>query len=80
MGHAVEAPPKQRITRFESGLQTAFLPSQQSCDAFVLVLAPQMLPGGLHAPPLSHVCFVHCTACETGTSRFTLQQASTESQ
>jgi hypothetical protein len=46
----------------------------------VLVLAPQMLPGGLHAPPLSQVCFVHWTCCEVATSKFTLQHASVESQ
>ncbi len=80
VGHAVDPPPKQRITLFASGLQTAFLPSQQSCDAFVLVLAPQMLPGGLHAPPLSHVCFKHWTAWAVDTSELTLQQASVESQ
>jgi hypothetical protein len=38
---------------FESGLQTAFLPSQQFCDAFTAPSPPQMLPGGLQAvPPL----------------------------
>ncbi len=34
---------------FESGLQTAFFPSQQFHDE----LSPQVLPGGLHAVPLS---------------------------
>jgi hypothetical protein len=32
---------------FESCLQTAFLPLQQFCEAFVAPLPPQMLPGGL---------------------------------
>jgi hypothetical protein len=44
-----------------SRLQTAFLPSQQSCEALTLKVppsgsgngAPQMLPTGLHAWPLS---------------------------
>lgn len=41
-----------------SSLQTAFLPSQQSCDALMLppsrsTGAPQMLPRPLHAVPLS---------------------------
>lgn len=34
-----------------SGLQTAFLPSQQFCEAFTAPLPPQMLPGGLQAVP-----------------------------
>jgi hypothetical protein len=37
---------------FESGLQTAFLPSQQFCDAFTAPEPPQMLPDGLHDVPL----------------------------
>lgn len=38
---------------FESGLQTAFWPAQQFCDAFTAPEPPQMLPGGLQAwPPL----------------------------
>jgi hypothetical protein len=36
---------------FESGLQTAFLPSQQFWDAFTAPEPPQMLPGGLQAVP-----------------------------
>jgi hypothetical protein len=54
VGQVVEAPPKQRGMPFESSLQTAFLPLQQSCEALAPV-APQMLPGGLHAVPLLHV-------------------------
>jgi hypothetical protein len=37
---------------FESGLQTAFLPSQQFCEALVAPEPPQMLPGGLQEVPL----------------------------
>ena len=52
-------PPKQRRIPFESGLQTGLpLPPpswQQFCDAFTSVEAPQMFPGGLHAPPPSQV-------------------------
>ena len=33
-------------------MQTAFLPSQQFCDAFTAPEPPQMLPGGLHDVPL----------------------------
>jgi hypothetical protein len=44
-------PPKQRWIPFESGLQTAFLPSQQFCEALTAPEPPQMLPGGLHACP-----------------------------
>lgn len=51
-GHTVVAPPKQRQIWFESSLQTACLPLQQFCEAFAPP-APQMLPGGLHEPPLS---------------------------
>ncbi len=36
-----------------SGLQTAFLPLQQFCDALVAPEPPQMLPGGLQEVPLS---------------------------
>jgi hypothetical protein len=36
---------------FESGLQTAFFPSQQFCDAFTAPEPPQMLPGGLQETP-----------------------------
>jgi hypothetical protein len=56
--------PKQRRMPFMSGLHTAFLPSQQFWEA----MSPQMLPGGLHAPPLSQVWSVglHCTHCEVG--------------
>jgi hypothetical protein len=39
----------------ESCLQTAFLPSQQFCEALVAPLPPQMLPGGLQAWPLEQV-------------------------
>lgn len=39
----------------ESGLHTAFLPSQQFCDAFTAPLPPQMLPGGLQAWPPEQV-------------------------
>jgi hypothetical protein len=39
---------------FESGLQTAFLPSQQFCDALVAPEPPQMLPGGLQEVPFVH--------------------------
>jgi hypothetical protein len=48
---------------FESSLQTAFLPSQQFCEAFTPV-APQMFPGGLQDVPLSQVFLVslHVTA------------------
>lgn len=56
---AFTGPPKQRRIPFESGLQTGLplpVPSwQQFCEAFTSVDAPQMLPGGLHAPPLSQV-------------------------
>jgi len=80
-GHGVVLPPKQRMMPFASGLQTSFLPSQQFCDAFTSFEAPQMLPGGLHAPPLSQVWSVlHSTRCEGGTDALMLQQASVESQ
>ncbi len=36
---------------FESGLHTAFFPSQQFWDAFTAPEPPQMLPGGLQAWP-----------------------------
>lgn len=45
-------PPKQRAMSLESSLQTAFLPSQQFCEALKPLIAPQMLPGGLQAVPL----------------------------
>jgi hypothetical protein len=51
-GQLVVPPPKQRMIPFASALQTAFLPSQQSCDALTVPLPPQMLPGGLQAWPL----------------------------
>ncbi len=81
----VTGPPKQRQMPFESGLQTGLpLPPpswQQFCEAFTAPLAPQMLPGGLQDPPLSHVCSaVHCTACAGGTWSLMLQQESVESQ
>lgn len=80
VGHAVVLPPKHRSTPFESGLQTSFFPSQQFCDAFTSVEAPQMFPGGLHAPPLSQVCSVGLQATSWATPVFTLQQAAVESQ
>jgi hypothetical protein len=56
---AFTGPPKQRRMPFESGLQTGLplpLPSkQQFWEAFTSVDAPQMLPGGLQAPPPSQV-------------------------
>jgi hypothetical protein len=73
-------PPKQRMMPLESGLQTSFFPSQQFCDAFTSVEAPQMFPGGLHAPPLSQVCSVGLQATSWATPVFTLQQAAVESQ
>jgi hypothetical protein len=54
-------PPKQRGMLFESSLQTALLPSQQFWDAGTFepsMRAPQMLPGGLQAVPLSQVFLV----------------------
>jgi hypothetical protein len=48
-------PPKQRMMPFESALQTAFLPSQQFCEALTVPLPPQMLPGGLQLVPLEQV-------------------------
>jgi hypothetical protein len=50
-------PPKQRAIPFESGLHTAFLPSQQFCEALKPATPPQMLPGGLQEVPLSQSCF-----------------------
>jgi len=79
-------PPKQRRMPARSGLQTGLpLPDpswQQFCEAFTSVLAPQMLPGGLQEPPLSHVCSMglHATACAGGTWSLMLQQASVRSQ
>jgi hypothetical protein len=55
VGQLAEPPPKQRQMWFASCLQTAFLPSQQFCDAFVAPLPPQMLPGGLHDWPFVQV-------------------------
>jgi hypothetical protein len=77
-----EPPPKQRMMPFESALHTAFLPSQQSWDALTVPLPPQMLPGGLHPPPLSQVWVEpeHWTCCEVGTTVLRLQQASVVSQ
>jgi hypothetical protein len=41
---------------------------QQFCEAFTSVEAPQMFPGGLHAPPLSQVCSAsHWICCEVAT-------------
>ncbi len=55
---------------------------QQFCEAFTSVEAPQMLPGGLHEPPLSQVWSTgsHATACEGGTWALMLQQAAVRSQ
>jgi hypothetical protein len=80
VGQPAVAPPKQRNTPFWSGLQTAFRPSQQFCEAFTSVEAPQMLPGGLQAPPLSQVWSAgsHATSCAPPV--FTLQQAAVVSQ
>ena len=51
-------PPKQRAMPLESALHTAFLPSQQFCEALKPLTAPQMLPGGLQLVPLSQSCLV----------------------
>jgi hypothetical protein len=61
---------------FESALQTAFLPSQQFWEAFS-PSAPQMLPGGLHAVPLSQRL---SSAVQTTLAPDPLQHASVESQ
>jgi hypothetical protein len=61
---------------FESALQTAFLPSQQFWEAFS-PSAPQMLPGGLQAMPLSQVL---SSALHTTPELGRLQHASVESQ
>ncbi len=79
-GQLVLFPPKHRRMPFESGLQTSFFPSQQFCDAFTSVLAPQMFPGGLQAPPLSQVCSVGLQATSWAAPVLTLQQAAVESQ
>jgi hypothetical protein len=50
LGQASDPPPKQRAIPFMSRLQTAFLPSQQFCEAGSPA-APQMFPGGLQAVP-----------------------------
>jgi hypothetical protein len=72
----VPPPPKQREIPFASGLQTAFLPSQQFWEA-LSPFAPQMLPGGLQATPLSQrLSSVPQTTPEPGR----LQHASVESQ
>jgi hypothetical protein len=60
---------------FESDLHTSFLPSQQFWDAFTSVLAPQMLPGGLHAPPLSQRLLWQRTCCPSVTVSLMLQQS-----
>jgi hypothetical protein len=74
-------PPKHRQTPLESGLQTSFFPSQQFWDAFASP-APQMLPGGLQAPPLSQrlSSVVQSTHCELAMSALMLQQDAVESQ
>src|SRR5687768_1469169 len=59
IGHtSLGQPPKHRGMPALSSLQTSFLPSQQFCDALMLpppgsTGAPQMLPTGLQACPLS---------------------------
>jgi len=55
VGQLVVPPPKQRMIPLLSLLQTAFLPSQQFCEAFTVPLPPQMLPGGLQDWPLLQV-------------------------
>jgi hypothetical protein len=82
VGQSMVAPPKHRMMLFVSGLQTAFLPSQQFWEAFTSVEAPQMLPGGLQEPPLSQVCRVgsHWTHCDCAVWSFTLQQEAVVSQ
>ncbi len=61
-------PPKQRGMPETSSLQTAFLPSQQSCDALIITVppsgsgaVPQMFPTPLQARPLSQRPPTHCT-------------------
>lgn len=71
-------PPKQRMMPFASALQTSFLPSQQFWEAFTSVLAPQMLPGGLQAPPLLQRLCSHRTSLLLPV--FTLQQSFVASQ
>ncbi len=68
-------PPKQRRMPFESALQTSFFPLQQFWDAFTSVLAPQMLPGGLHAPPFGQRLFVQTICWLVGTESLRLQQS-----
>lgn len=58
VGQLVPKPPKHRGMPAPSSLQTSFKPLQQFCDALMLppsgsTLAPQMLPTGLQAVPLS---------------------------
>jgi hypothetical protein len=72
----VPPPPKQRGMPFESALQTAFLPSQQFWEAFS-PSAPQMLPGGLQATPLSQRL---SSGLQTTPAPGRLQHASVESQ
>ena len=60
VGQAVVPPPKHRGMPLESSLHTAFLPSQQSCEA--LAPTPQMLPGGLQPVPLSQSCLTESQA------------------
>ena len=57
VGQLPEPPPKQRGMPLLSSLQTAFLPSQQFCEAFTeppsrRTGAPQMFPDGLQLVPL----------------------------
>jgi len=66
VGQVVLPPPKQRGMPDESSLQTSFLPSQQSCEALIFppsgsTGAPQMLPTGLQAWPLSQRPVLHTT-------------------
>lgn len=58
VGQLVLKPPKQRGIPAESSLHTSFMPLQQFWEALMLppsgsTLAPQMLPTGLQALPLS---------------------------
>ena len=80
MGHCEQSsfghPPKHRGMPFESALHTTFLPSQQFWDAFS-PSAPQMLPGGLQAWPLSQRL---SPSVQTTPAPGRLQQASVESQ
>jgi hypothetical protein len=59
-GHCALPPPKHRGIPEESTLHTAFMPSQQSCGALIMMIppsgrwpVPQMFPVPLQACPLS---------------------------